>query len=406
MNEKLKSTAKKMIFRSRKVVPSGFREELYPLMTVLTGVKPHIYPRYNIFRQAHAMDYTEILVNYHIENYKRILIYGSNPDLTILVDMINLIAPASKIIGVVDGRIKEKSILEIPVIKLQEGLKTADAIILNVDKDVSDIRYKLLNMQFDGKIIDFFNVDNFISAFHHPELEKFRNIHKGERCFVLGNGPSLSVDDLNTLHDHNEICFASNGIYKLYDRTPWRPTYYTVSDDLVAKTTLEEIKKQSMPVFMSDLYNVMDIEKVERKDFYYVHMHPNAGYVNHPDFSKDIVNCTYDGCTVVYDLSLQIAAFMGFSEIYLLGVDNTAGMLDGDNHFAGYYSGDEKEKIMDMSAPKFKDFSAQLFYEQMNRAFESADRFSKKYGFRIYNATRGGRLDVLERVNFDTLFNE
>lgn len=56
------------------------------------------------------------------------------------------------------------------------------------------------------------------------QLKKFKNIHKGQRCFIIGTGPSLTVEDLELLKD--EICFGSNRIFEIYPRTSWRPTYY------------------------------------------------------------------------------------------------------------------------------------------------------------------------------------
>lgn len=45
-------------------------------------------------------------------------------------------------------------------------------------------------------------------------IEKLKNINQGKRCFIIGNGPSLKIEDLNALVD--EDCFACNRIYGLY----------------------------------------------------------------------------------------------------------------------------------------------------------------------------------------------
>lgn len=36
--------------------------------------------------------------------------------------------------------------------------------------------------------------------------------------------------------------------------------------------------------------------------------------------------------------------------------------------------------------------------------FEKAREYADGHGIKIYNATRGGKLEVFERVNFDKLF--
>ena len=64
-------------------------------------------------------------------------------------------------------------------------------------------------------------------------LKQFQNIHIGERCFIVGNGPSLRCEDLDMLKQ--EITFGSNYIYKIFNKTDWRPTYYFNSDNMVLK---------------------------------------------------------------------------------------------------------------------------------------------------------------------------
>ncbi len=44
--------------------------------------------------------------------------------------------------------------------------------------------------------------------------------------------------------------------------------------------------------------------------------------------------------------------------------------------------------------------------ESMNRSYELCKEFAEKNGVKIYNATRGGKLEVFERVDFDSLFSK
>ncbi len=41
----------------------------------------------------------------------------------------------------------------------------------------------------------------------------------------------------------------------------------------------------------------------------------------------------------------------------------------------------------------------------MEVAYEYAEKYSREHGFRIYNATRGGYLEVFERVNLNDVLN-
>lgn len=88
---------------------------------------------------------------------------------------------------------------------------------------------------------------------------------------------------------------------------------------------------------------------------------------------------------------------MGFSEIYLIGMDhnNVGAVTDPRNHFIeNYFTQDE--------IGSYKNITAN--FDGMELAYKKAEQFSRKHGFRIYNATRGGKLEVFERVNFDSLF--
>ena len=67
-----------------------------------------------------------------------------------------------------------------------------------------------------------------------------KNIHLGERCFIIGNGPSLLKTDLIKLN--NETTFSCNMVYKLIDKN-WNPYYYFAHDPKYVKELSSEIKK-------------------------------------------------------------------------------------------------------------------------------------------------------------------
>ena len=112
-------------------------------------------------------------------------------------------------------------------------------------------------------------------------------------------------------------------------------------------------------------------------------------------FSPDISKCVYNGRTVTY-VCLQLAMYLGFEEIYLLGVDfNYSSNLKGqENHFKGYDK-DGKNVRLNPVRP-----------EMSLAAYKKAKEYAESQNVRIYNATRGGKLEVFERVNFDDLFPE
>ena len=59
--------------------------------------------------------------------------------------------------------------------------------------------------------------------------EKLRRRHAGQRCFVIGNGPSLNRQDLAPLR--NEVTFVMNAFWKHpILETGWQPTYFCFAD--------------------------------------------------------------------------------------------------------------------------------------------------------------------------------
>ena len=120
-------------------------------------------------------------------------------------------------------------------------------------------------------------------------------------------------------------------------------------------------------------------------------------------FSQDLCKGVYTIATVTY-MMIQVAVWMGFKEIYLLGMDNRyaySRLRDGTivrNEGVASWFSDNGQDIPDPS-------TAGATWE-MDVAYEYAEQFSRTHGFRIYNATRGGFLEKFERVNLDEILAE
>jgi hypothetical protein len=238
------------------------------------------------------------------------------------------------------------------------------------------------------------------SLFQRYERE-VKGKHIGERCFIIGNGKSLSISDLNLLS--KEVTFAVNYINIAFSETSWRPTYY-VTQDYIAMCDVDVIS-QRMP--LTKLFLNMDHITIET-DFI-----PNTLYFsldnteaflfpyphNKPSFSKMPLKII-QGHTVLYTC-FQIAAYMGFSEIYLLGVDNDFAIMrtyDGNlivngkkNHFS-----DEYEQLISNT-----NYIPDI--DSLNKTYEAAYEYFEANNITVMNATKGGKLDVFPRIDFDSL---
>lgn len=225
---------------------------------------------------------------------------------------------------------------------------------------------------------------------------EFKNCHKGKRCFVIGNGPSLTVDDLDKLHKNNEITFASNKIFQLFDDTDWRPTYFSTCDTNLFNNNKEKLLHlDTIKFFPLDI-----IENTELIDSTYAYSRfPFQIFKNKPTFTPDLIGHLSEGGTVTFFL-MQIAVYMGIREIYLIGCDfNFSYGID----INGNYFENKNVKNHFKEDGKKLDTMPNL---QLNRnAYLAAKKYADKKGIKIINATRGGKLEVFERKPFDELFS-
>ena len=266
------------------------------------------------------------------------------------------------------------------------------------------------------------------SAKEGDDLSGFRDRHLGERCFIMGNGPSLNKMDLSKLE--GETVFASNGIYLLFDRISWRPKYYSCVDSRVLPDISEDIiamheENPEMTLFLPDRLHLHDGSRkiLDTRDFvpgaekryYFNHIYYNEDQLPWSTFSADINDHVVMPHTVSITL-LQLALYMGFKEIYLIGCDTSykvpesvihegptrddyGSMLltstedDDPNHFDPRYFGAGKH----WHNPKVGE---------MIRHYEFAKMAIDSRGATVYNATVGGELEVFERVGFDDLFKK
>lgn len=236
---------------------------------------------------------------------------------------------------------------------------------------------------------------------NYRRLAAFRDRHTGRRCFVIGNGPSLKIKDLDRLK--NEITFASNKIYLAFDQTSWRPTYYSAVDKLIISPAYKKINALNQTAtFFPYFFRKYDVRFEDSTYFYFVH---EAFYPDLPRFSLNPIDKVFSGYTVTYVL-LQLALYMGIREIYLIGVDFCYN-IDQQN-----YEDNDQIMVSDGTGSHFHSgylkSGDRLFQPNLHlheKAYLAAGRATEKAGGSIFNATRGGRLTVFPRVDLDAVID-
>jgi len=220
------------------------------------------------------------------------------------------------------------------------------------------------------------------------DIRNLKNKHKKERCFIIATGPSLKIEDIQLLKD--EVTIGMNSLCKIFKELGWETTYYGVQDYEVYRLLEDEIGKiKNSSVLAADILNKR-YKLRENYIQYPLNLLNHSVTLNHPFntfFSDDAYLTVFDGYTITYSL-IQIAVYMGFKEIYLLGVDrNYSDKVDESNF---------------INIGKIDNTYSQAG-ERMKFSYSMAKDYADKNNIKIINATRGGMLEVFPRVNLDVI---
>ncbi|GAB5491256.1 MAG: DUF115 domain-containing protein [Phototrophicaceae bacterium] len=221
-------------------------------------------------------------------------------------------------------------------------------------------------------------------------LKAYHNKHQGERCFVIGNGPSLNKMELSYLK--NEYTFGANRIYLLFEELGFTTSYFCSVNTHVIEQFAEDIAELPMPKFLSwrakDSIQFTD-DMMFLRPFY------------EENFQETPIYGLWEGATVTF-ISLQLAYYMGFKEVYLIGVDHNfkdkgvAHKLvtsegDDENHFhPDYFHKGIRWQLPDLDTSEIAYLMARQYYEDNGR--------------KIMDATVGGKLQIFDKVSYDDLF--
>jgi hypothetical protein len=327
----------------------------------------------------------------HLEQYSKVAFYGCNPITTRMVSYIKENKTDITVLGYIrDSHIDERetSFDNTPIYEIQ-NLSNDVVLVLADNEAEASVRERLKEI-WNGKLLDIYEIHNGQRKYFREGLLQYKNKYQAKRCFVIGNGPSLKKQDLQMLKDNDEITFAANGIYHIYGETEWRPDFYVICDFVAYKTMLESgAEYVPSKCFIPDYYYANCKILKDINHFHFI----NRIYCKNDElkFSEDIVRGIYSGRTVTY-VMLQIACYMGFKEIYLIGVDWTGGKGTGKPRVDFYNKDNVGTQPYD------------CFYEE-EKSFLKAREYAEEHGIRIYNATRGGELEVFERVNLDEVLS-
>jgi hypothetical protein len=240
------------------------------------------------------------------------------------------------------------------------------------------------------------------AAYLHPwrresirRLTVLKDTHKGQRAFIIGNGPSLKQTDLTKLK--NEFTFGMNRIYLMFPELGFTTSCLVSINDLVIEQCAAEMAALDLPKFLawrSHRHFPKNLQPANLPTFLY------TTYTG-ARFTRDVRGRVWEGATVT-NVALQLAFHMGFQQVILIGVDhnfaskgdaNKTVVSDGDdpNHFsAAYFGKGFRWQLPDLD-------TSEIGYRFARQAYESAGR-------EVLDATIGGKLTIFKKVDYNSLF--
>jgi len=223
---------------------------------------------------------------------------------------------------------------------------------------------------------------------YRPELARFRDCHEGEDCFIIGNGPSLNEMDLEPLKRYHT--FGLNKIYLMAERGVDLNLSYLVSvNPLVVEQSADAFENLNCETFLSYCAAHDQVRPLDHVNYIYT----GGPYTFRGNLQKRI----FEGYTVTF-VAMQIAYYMGFQRVFLIGVDHSF-QAEGDpneqqrmededvNHFdPDYFQGDDWQ-LPDLEASELSYHLARFFY--------------RRDGRQIFDATVGGNLQIYPKISYD-----
>lgn len=230
-------------------------------------------------------------------------------------------------------------------------------------------------------------IDWFIN--YRPFLLKYKDIHAGEDCFIVGNGPSLNKMDLKLLNDYH--VFGMNKINMIFKKQKLKLSYHVAVNKFVVEQIENELNDGvfGCPSFIS--YTASNKVSYNNSDIYKILTNGRWSFYN------SVLQPISEGYTVTF-VAMQLAFYMGFKNIFLIGVDhnfqqkgkpNEEQKLEGDdnNHFHPDYFKGQQWHLADL--------------EGNEASYALAKHQFHAHGREILDATVNGKLNIYRKLSFE-----
>lgn len=217
-------------------------------------------------------------------------------------------------------------------------------------------------------------------------IDSIHNKYTGQRLFLIANGPSINNTDLSYLHDEYTMCM--NRFYIYFDKIGFVPDFLVCVEDLVLEQFGEDINALPLTKFVNWRLH----KKLDNCNYL------KESYAFNPFFQYDLTKPTHFGGTVTF-ACLQLAFYMGFREVILVGLDHSfkekgtpattevRNYEKDESHFdPNYFPKGTKWKLPDLDKSEYGYAIARDHFE--------------KHGRRIIDATINGHCTIFEKSDY------
>ncbi|MCG5238888.1 hypothetical protein [Azospirillum doebereinerae] len=285
---------------------------------------------------------------------------------------------------------------------MRHALMLLDAIARHADGDTVTVMTK------NGALDLYLPADPLLKLVR--DNERLRNRHAGERCFIVASGPSLKRIDLKALAGETVITLSRGYSHPDFDAIA--PRYHCVTR--IFREHLSDTKIRDFFIDMdrrigsAELFLSTSEEPIVRENG--IFLGRTMHYLHQlDDVPVPVDGRMYDLCRCLPSvqsvpvLGLMIAMYMGFQDIYLLGVDH-----DEVWTRTYYYAHEPSFKFVDPSVGANGEVVTTTYdllqnYAVLWREYRRCRMMAERNGCRIYNASPESALDEFERVDFGGL---
>jgi len=224
---------------------------------------------------------------------------------------------------------------------------------------------------------------------------ELRDKYLGRPVYIIGNGPSLNNFDLMSISGHEVITMNHFELHPLKDN--FKIVAHCIGEPYSSNTW--EDPTPMLRGVKSDMYwvNADAVEYFSKQEFYDVRYYLPGIRATAQTLSGDDLTGVALQYQSTAQMAINVALFLGFKDIYLLGFDHDWLVTRGHSpHFYEERDGVDKADLSQFSYIEMIRISLNLF-----EIYIKLRRIAKKRDARIWNLSKPSYLDVFPTLQKD-----